>query len=125
MSATSRDAELVWIRLAQNSVREARRLLACPSAQTVEESAPYVQTAIGCLETFEKSFRSRNGSRDAELAAEARVLRTETAQAIVLLERAATFYLGWARLLYAAACGYTARGEPATPGVVRKLSVEG
>jgi hypothetical protein len=118
-------AELTCARHAQSNVREARRLLACPTAATAEESAQHVEAAITCLETLRTSLRSRGAATPAGLAAELDALQKEIFHTTALLERAAAFYFSWARLLYAAACGYTAAGEPASPGPVRRLSVEG
>jgi hypothetical protein len=119
-------AELGWVRQAQASVREARRLLAAGSAKTLEEAAPHIQVASRCLEMLEGALRSR-GARPvaSELAAELGDVRKEVARATALLEGAARFHFGWARLLYAAACGYTACGQPAAPGPVRRLLIEG
>lgn len=117
--------ELTCARDARTSVREARRLLASPSAATTRESALHVETAISCLEALQSSLRARGGATPAGLAAELDELRKEIFHTTALLERAAAFYFSWARLLYAAACGYTANGEPAAPGPVSKLSVEG
>lgn len=117
--------ELVCARHAKTSVREARRLLACPTAATTEASAQHVEAAITCLETLRTSLRSRGGATPTGLAAELGELQKEIFHTTALLERAAAFYFSWARLLYATACGYTAEGEPALPGPVRRLSLEG
>lgn len=118
--------ELGWARQAQASVREAGRLLASPSARRIEEAAAHVQAASRCLEALQGSLGSRGpGPAPAELAAELVELRRQVARASALLEGAARFHFGWARLLYARACGYTVSGEPAAPGPVRRLSIEG
>jgi hypothetical protein len=118
-------AELACARHAQTSVREAGRLLANPTAAATQQSAAHVEAAIRCLETLQSSLCARGGAASAGLAAELDELRKEIFHTTALLERAAAFYFSWARLLYAAACGYTAKGEPAAPGPVRRLSVEG
>ena len=117
--------ELTSARRAQTSVREAGRLLARPAAATTEQSAHHVEAAIRCLETLRTLLGSRGEGTPAGLAAELVELQKEIFHTTALLERAAAFYFSWARLLYAAACGYTAAGEPASPGPVRRLSVEG
>lgn len=126
MSGKLRAAELGWVRHARASVRETEQLLISPSASTIEDVASRLETASGCLEALRDSLRSHGGRpAPAELAAEVSELRDQIARASALLEAAARYHFGWARLLYAAACGYTARGEPAAPGPVRRLSMEG
>ena len=126
MSAKLPAAELGWVRHARASLRESQRLLTSPSAATIEDVASHIEAASGCLEALRDSLRSV-GARPApaQLAAEVSELRDQIARASTLLEAAARFHFGWTRLLYAAACGYTARGEPAAPGPVRRLSMEG
>lgn len=111
---------LVHVSRARASVRQARQLLARPTAKSVEESAACIDSAVQSFQRFRRDFR-----RDPAVAAEVRALSKELALAAALLEGAASFYLGWARLLYTAAGGYTARGEPASPGPVQRVSVEG
>ncbi len=116
--------ELDWIRQAQSSVKEAQRLLLSPNARSVQQSAPQIERAVQCVEALRNSLASTpRPSR--ELARELALLRREIARASSLLDNAAALYFGWARLLYATACGYDARGEPAAPGPVRRLSFEG
>jgi hypothetical protein len=105
---------------ARASVREAQRLLVRPTPKSVEESAASIRSAVQSLGQLRNGVR-----RDPAVTAEIVALRKEIAVAAALLDGAATFYLGWARLLYTAAGGYTASGEPARPGRVRRISVEG
>jgi hypothetical protein len=97
-------------------VREARRLLLCPTAGSLQECAAHIESAVQSV----REFKPVPGA-----AAELADLRKEAALATALLEGAAAFQLGWARLLFTAACGYTARGEPAPPGPLRTVSVKG
>jgi len=115
MARSSRVAELEWVRHAQSSVREAQRLLGSPDARSVLESAPSVERAVECVRALRASLRARQ-KPSPKLASELDALHLEVTRASALLERASTFYFGWAHLLYAAACGYTARGEPAMLG---------
>ncbi len=119
----SREAEvdqLGHVSRARASVCEARRLLARPTAKAVEESAACIGSAVESFQHVRRSFRG-----DPAVAAEVGALRKELALAAALLEGAASFYLGWARLMYTATGGYTVRGEPASPGPARRVSVEG
>lgn len=116
--------ELEWVRQAQASVEEAERLLLSPTVRSMQESAPRLEQAVRCVQALESSLRNKK-KPNPELAAALTALRTEIGRANALLERAGAFYAGWARLLYAAACGYDSRGEPASPGAIRRVSVEG
>ena len=126
MNRNAGAGELERVRQAQADVRKARRLLRSPSAGTVGESIPHVQAAVHCLEDLHHSLRSRAGrAAPTELAAELTELRKEVSRASALLERATALYRGWARLLYVAACGYPTSAQPAAPGPVRRLPVQG
>lgn len=124
MARDSHAADLERVREAHSSVKEAQRLLLSPTARSMDESAPRLQRAIECVRELEASLRPRK-KPDQELAAALGALRVEISRANALLEHAAAFYAGWARLLYTAACGYDSRGEAATPGPVRRVSVQG
>jgi hypothetical protein len=106
------------VRRARASVREARQLLLLPTPPALTGAVAALERAIGCLETLGQSLRSGGpaGSGRKELRG---------ALEEVLLENAAGLYSGWARCLYTAACGYTARGEPAAPQGLQRVSVEG
>jgi hypothetical protein len=118
-------AELGLVRQAQLRVHEARTLLARPSVRGIEQTGPPIQAALGCLLTLRNSLRSDGAPlQPGELVAALGELRSEILRANLLLEGAARFYLGWARLFYAAACGYTPQGEPATLVPAGRLSVD-
>ena len=121
----ARDArELDWLRQAQARVGEALHLLLHPDATTLNRSAPLLEAAIQCLERVERSLRAGNPGRSPTLLTALGDLKKETLRAGVLLAHAAAFYLGWARVLYAAACGYTASGGVAEPRPAASVSVE-
>ncbi len=124
MAPDLKPAELEWVRQAQSSVREARRLLAKPNARTVEESSTHIRKALDSIEALQEAVHAQRKPAP-QLVSALTDLRKDVARTSKLLEHAAGFYLGWARLLYAAACGYTSRGEPAAPGPVRRVSFEG
>ncbi|HOL71248.1 MAG TPA: hypothetical protein PLA43_14745 [Bryobacteraceae bacterium] len=116
MSRSIACGELGPVGRARASVSDARRLLLRPTVDSLEESAAHLETAVGAL----REYRPEPGAET-----ELEELRKEVSLAAALIEGAAAFYSGWARVLFTAACGYTASGEPAVPGPVRRISVEG
>jgi len=119
------------IREAQADVAEAQAQLRRPTAEAVESTRPGLERATGALERLVKCLKAGDpqgagaGGNRQELRSGMETLRREVARTRVLLEGAAALRLGWAGRLYAAACGYTAQGEPAMPEVARRVSVEG
>ena len=115
------------VQRARASLREARQLLVFPTPETLTGSVPPLERAIRCLETLEQSLRSGRpvGTDREELRSALEGLRKEVRPLRALLENAAGLYSGWARWLYTAACGYTARGEPTAPQELRGVWVEG
>jgi hypothetical protein len=110
---------------ARRDVAQVRRVLARPTRAAVADSAVLLENAANRLRDLEQGLRRGGGGNHRGLALELGELRRELAQASEMLESAAALYMGWARLLFAAAAGYTARGEPAAPAAPRRLSVEG
>ena len=115
------------VQQARASVREVPQLLIFPTPETLTGSLPPLERAIGCLETLEQSLRSGRlaGTDREELRSALEGLRQEVRPVRALLDNAAGLYSGWAGWLYGAACGYTARGEPAAPYQLQRVSVEG
>jgi hypothetical protein len=109
---------------ARRSLREVRRLLMRPAGGAVAESAVHLENAANRLRDLERRLRRVDGGRQPELARELGELRRDVARASEMLENAAALYMGWARLLFAAAGGYTATGEPAAPAARQRISVE-
>ncbi len=109
---------------ARRNVGRVRQLLARPTSASVADSAVLLEDTANRLRDLEWGLRRSGGGRQPELARELGELRRELAQASEMLENAAALYMGWAQLLFAAAGGYTARGEPAAPATARRLSVE-
>lgn len=109
---------------ARRSLQEARRLLARPASGAVSASAVHLENAANRLRDLERRLRRGGGGRQADLARELDGLRRDVARASEMLENAAALYMGWARLLFAAAGGYTASGEPARPASPARISVE-
>lgn len=110
---------------ARRDLARVRRLLAQPTSAAVADSAVLLENAANRLRDLEQGLRRGGGGRPPGLARELGELRRELARASEMLESAAALYLGWARLLFAAAGGYTARGEPAAQLAARRFSVEG
>jgi HAMP domain-containing protein len=108
-------------------ILEAQKHLLKPTAGAVEQAGSALERAIDELETLGRRLRS--GEPVAELdQREIRhglgALKGEARRLRALLEGAASLRLGWARVLYTAACGYTAQGQPRTPDVARRVSLE-
>lgn len=104
------------IRKATAEVEAARLLLLSPSAEAVGRSAAHLERATAWL----KGLEAADGS-----GAALSKLKQAVARVASLLESSAAFYLGWARQVATATCGYTPGGGPAMPGVPGTLSVEG
>lgn len=114
---------------AQAGVAEAQRALLAPSAEGMECAWAPLERAAGALTRLIeclKAPQSRSPETPRpELCLQLEKLRREVVRLGALLEGAAALRLGWARKLYAAACGYTPQGEPALPQLARTLSLEG
>lgn len=120
------NAESECICGARAGVREARQLLISPKPQTLADSLPPLERAIGRLETLAQSLRSGRpaGTGKEELRKALSELRRENRRLKALLENAAGLYSGWAGWLQAA-CQYTARGELAGPQPLQRVCLEG
>ncbi len=120
-----RDAtELDWIQQAQADLGRAMPLLLNPTVQNLNQSTPLLEAAVCCMEKVEHSIRNSDGSRSPAVGEALSKLKREIHRVKALLEHTAIFYGGWARMLYVAACGYTAAGEAAQPQPVGRVSVE-
>jgi hypothetical protein len=109
---------------ARREVSEVRRLLERPTSAAVAQGAVHLEDAANGLRDLEQRLRRGGTGRRPSLARELNELRREVGRASEMLENAAALYMGWARLLFAAAGGYTPRGEPAAPAAPRSLSME-
>ena len=113
---------------AQAAVVEAQQELLSPTAEALERTWGPLERAqdalarlLECLKALD--LPSRAAARP-ELERQMKEFSREVTRLRALLEGAAALRLGWARKLYAAACGYTGQGEPALPTVARRLSLE-
>lgn len=117
-------SDLDWIRQAQASLGEARRLLLSPTPESLEESAPHLKSAAGALEALEGALHLGGGSPKQVLLPELSHLRRQLSAVHGLLGQAGGFYLGWARLL-AGTDGYTAEGRQTPAPPAPRISLEG
>lgn len=109
------------------AILETQRRLLKPTAEAIEQAGRVLERAISELEALGRGLRSGEAvaeidRRDVRNGLEA--LRGEMERLRALLEGAASLRLGWARVLYTAACGYTAQGQPRTPEVAGRVSIE-
>lgn len=114
---------------AQAGVAEAQSALLAPTAEGMERAWAPLERASGALTRLIECVKAE-GAHTAEgprreLRGQVEKLGREVVRLRALLEGAATLRLGWARKLYAAACGYTAQGEAALPELARRVSLEG
>ncbi len=114
---------------AHAGVAEAQTELLAPTAAGMERAWPPLERASGALTRLIECLKADGGrpggpSRP-DLRSQVERLSREVVRLRALLEGAATLRLGWARKLYAAACGYNAQGEPALPRLARQVSLEG
>jgi len=98
---------------AWQQLRQVRQKLLNPSPDALNECIPMLEAAGKALQDIETALRANPENRP-ELRAELERFRSELSVVNQLLRHAASFYLGWAQLLAAAAGGYTASGY-ATP----------
>ncbi len=150
MTPSNRSDSLAAINDARASVAALRAALKKPSPDQLVACLPALSEAGGRLRAVEiellrntgttkpdGSFFSENGCQSApeqlrgsppdsgEIARALKSLKSDLRAAAKLIEHGATFYRGWARLLGAAAAGYTPSGEAALLAVPGSVSVEG
>jgi hypothetical protein len=116
--------QLEWVRQARASVREAQVELLTPTPEALDRCGPPLQRATRSLEALAQALKSGAQGGHPDLRSALNELSKEVVRVATLLENAAGFYLGWARWLFAATCGYTAQGEPGAPEGKSSLSVE-
>lgn len=113
------------LRLARASMREVKKLLAQPSAETADESAALlrdVEVQLGCVAAVLK----QNGSKpDTSIRAGVEDLQNEVAVLASFFSGADKMLTQWLEAVRSRRGGYTDRGQAAPLTLVRKLSVEG
>ncbi len=113
------------LRRARAHLKELHSLLVAPTPESLEESVPRLQAAAECLRNVEGALRSGTAAARPTLLPELSELKRQVSLVQALLQQAAGFYFGCARLLAATAVAYTASGEPAVPAPPRRLRLEG
>ena len=88
------------------------------------DCVPGLSTAAGCLSAIEHQLQARPAV-SIDRVRELRSLQAELRAVQKLIEHGAAFHRGWARLLGAAAAGYTSSGEAAPLAARGSLAMEG
>jgi len=110
------------LRTARNHVSPLCAALAAPTPQSIYECLPGLAEAAECLARAQTEIaQSRGGGHVFEIYA----LKRELGKARKLIEQGAVFYQGWARMLGAAASGYTASGEAGPVRAAGQISIRG
>lgn len=111
--------ELEQIRQARSSLQKFRLRLLRPSIAALESGSADLVVALDCMKRLEPALASgvaRPKAVDQSLQLEIAALRRDLQQVNALLEGAAKFYEGWARLLSSASddsvANYTSAGRP-------------
>lgn len=99
-----------------------RAALIAPTPESIEQCLPGLAEATDLLTRVQRELAA-GGPRDIVL--ELHALRREISGLKRLIARGAIFYRGWARLLGAAAGGYTPNGEPAAMAPAGSISIRG
>jgi len=99
-----------------------RAALIAPTPESIEECLPGLAEAADLLGRVQQEL-AEGGPRDIVL--EIHALRREIAGLKRLIGGGAAFYRGWARLLGAAAGGYTPSGEAAPVVPAQSISIRG
>jgi hypothetical protein len=113
------------LQAARVSMRQVKRLLSQPSAETADESAAIlrdVEVQLGCV----AAMLRQNGSKpDAAIRSGVEDLQNEVAVLATFFAGADKMLSGWLDAVRSRRGGYTVRGQAAPLTLVRKLSVEG
>jgi hypothetical protein len=113
------------LQAARVSMRQVKRLLSQPSAETADESAAIlrdVEVQLGCV----AAMLRQNGSKpDAAIRSGVEDLQNEVAVLATFFAGADKMLCGWLDAVRSRRGGYTVRGQAAPLTLVRKLSVEG
>jgi hypothetical protein len=110
---------------ARVNMRQVKRLLSQPSAETADDAAALlrdIEVQLGCV----AALLRHNGSKpDAEIRAGVEELQTEVAVLAAFFAGTDRLLSGWLDTLRSRRGGYTERGQAAPLTLVRKLNVEG
>jgi hypothetical protein len=112
-------------------IAEARELLArmraallTPTPEAIDGELPALKQALQCLQELQPEAGLQT-EPEAGLRIELEMLHAEVRRVAGLIEGGAALQAGWAKVLAAAAGGYTAGGEAAPLTVRGRLSLEG
>lgn len=115
---------LAQVNHARECIAALREALMKSSPDELMACLPGLSDAAGRLSAVEREVRSSSPAAD-ELTRALKGLKSDLSAANKLIEHGAGFYRGWARLLGAAAAGYTPSGEAAPLTVRGSLAMEG
>ena len=114
-----------YLQAARVNMRQVKRMLSQPSAETADESAALlrdIEVQLGCV----AAILRQNGSKpDAGIRSGIEELQSEVAVLAAFFAGADQMLCGWLDTVRARRGGYTERGQAAPLTLVRKLSVEG
>ena len=121
------DEDIERVRGARRKLRQVRQILMTPSPEQLGECGPVLEEAADLLGSLlEGGMSGTRGSLLVPLLREElQVLRRELTVVTALMQQAAGYYLGWAKMLGAAIGGYTNHGDVPPLVVESRLSVEG
>jgi hypothetical protein len=122
--------EVETIRKARRTLDKLCRKLMRPTREGLDSASADAAAAVKCLQDLESGLASgerRSAGRNGALETEIRGLRRDVGQAALLLDAAAKFYQGWARLV-SEGCGdesmaYNAAGKQRAGSPVRVSEV--
>jgi hypothetical protein len=113
------------IRAAQESMRQIKKLLARPSAETVDQSAGIlreIEVQLGCAAAI---LKKEGAEPDPSFRSAIEDLQDEVSVLARFFSDADKFFSGWLRIVRARRGGYTERGQAAPLVLVNRLTVEG
>ncbi|HUA19559.1 MAG TPA: hypothetical protein VMB25_12500 [Bryobacteraceae bacterium] len=124
-------AERNQVKAARRLVEKVRGRLMHPTIEALDHGGAELTAAVNCLAGLERAFAGSPGSGQhwPGLAAEVACLRLEVRRVQDLLQGAAKFYAGWARLIAPdlAPANYTPEGkaEPRATGELGEVVLHG
>jgi hypothetical protein len=113
------------LQAARLSMRQVKRLLSQPTAESADESAALlrdVEVQLGCVAAI---LRQTGPKPDSAMRAVVEELQNEVATLAAFFTGADRMLSGWLNAVRTRRGGYTERGQAAPLTLVRKLSVEG
>ena len=115
---------LIAVTAARRRIASFRAALLSPSAEDIALALPELMEAAGQLGALELELR-RGAHDHHEILTGLKALKDDLRMVRGLIDHGAEFYRGWAKLLGAAAGGYTPWGEAAPLAPSAAVSVHG